>query len=199
MTAERVYGNSVKDPIRVHLQRVTRCPPDFPAGCFWYGDRRSGPGRPPKWIDDFVNTNTRIGSGNQPDDKVHDDKDHDDKDHDDEDHDDEDHDDEDHDDEDHDDEDHDDEDHDDEDHDDEDHDDEDHDDEDHDDEDHDDEDHDDRDHDDKDHDDKDQTQENPDDGRRNDGTPKPKGSKIEKMVPSWTRTRNVKPPTRYRS
>ena len=29
---KRVYGNAVKDPIRVHLQRVTRCPPAFPAG-----------------------------------------------------------------------------------------------------------------------------------------------------------------------
>ena len=36
-TGERVYGNSVNDPIRVHLQRVTRCPPAFPAECFWYG------------------------------------------------------------------------------------------------------------------------------------------------------------------
>ena len=116
---------------------MTRCPPAFPAGCFWYRNRRSGPGRPPKWIDDFVNTNTKIGSGDQPDEE-HDDEDHDDKDRDDED-----------------------------------------------------------------RDDEDQRQENSNDGRRSDGTgqtrPEPKGSKIEKMVPSRTRTRNVKPPTRYRS
>ena len=72
VTAKRVYGNAVKDPIRVHLQRVTRCPPAFPAGCFWYGDRRNGPGRPPKWIDDFVNANTKIGSDDKCDD--HDDQ-----------------------------------------------------------------------------------------------------------------------------
>ena len=26
------------------------CPPDFPAGFYWYGEKRSGPGRPPKWV-----------------------------------------------------------------------------------------------------------------------------------------------------
>ena len=55
VTAERIYCNSMKDQIRVHLQQVTRCPPAFPAGCYWHGDRRKGPGHPPKWIDDFVN------------------------------------------------------------------------------------------------------------------------------------------------
>ena len=54
VTAERIYCNSMKDQIRVHLQRVTRCLPAFPAGCYWYGDRCQGPGHPPKWIDDFV-------------------------------------------------------------------------------------------------------------------------------------------------
>ena len=54
VTAERVYGNSAKNQIIVHLQRVTRCPPAFPAGCYWYGDRCNGPGCLPKWIDDFV-------------------------------------------------------------------------------------------------------------------------------------------------
>ena len=126
VTAERVYGNSVKDPIRVHLQRVTRCPPAFPAGCFWYGDQCNGPGRPPKWIDDFVNTNTKIGSDTQPDEDHNDQPDI-----------------------------------------------------------------------------KDQRQEKPNDGKQSDGTrqtrPKSKGSKMKQMVPSQTRTRDVRPPNRYRS
>ena len=53
ITGVRVYGCDQK-PIHVHLNRVTRCPPNFPAGYFWYGNRRNGPGRPPTWIDDIV-------------------------------------------------------------------------------------------------------------------------------------------------
>ena len=37
--------------ISVHTSRVSRCPPAFPAGSYWYGGKRSGPGRPPQWID----------------------------------------------------------------------------------------------------------------------------------------------------
>ena len=51
--AQRVY-NSKGDQIHVHLHRVTRCPPNFPAGYYWYGERRYGPGRPPKWIDRLI-------------------------------------------------------------------------------------------------------------------------------------------------
>ena len=36
--------------IQIHQSRVKPCP-NFPAGFFWYGARRHGPGRPPKWID----------------------------------------------------------------------------------------------------------------------------------------------------
>lgn len=49
VSAERVY-TSKSDPIHVHLYRVSKCPPNFPAGNYWYGDSRNGPGRPPKWI-----------------------------------------------------------------------------------------------------------------------------------------------------
>ena len=49
--AEQIYG-PIKDQIRVHLQWVTRCPADFPAGHYWYCN---GPGCPPKWIDRFIN------------------------------------------------------------------------------------------------------------------------------------------------
>ena len=39
---------SKDNTIRVHLGRVTRYPKNFPAGYYWYGDRRDGPGRPRK-------------------------------------------------------------------------------------------------------------------------------------------------------
>ena len=32
------------------------CPPEFPAGFYWYGARRCGPGRPPKWINQMMNS-----------------------------------------------------------------------------------------------------------------------------------------------
>ena len=39
------------DPqIQIHLSRFQPCPSSFPQGFFWYGRKRSGPGRPPKWI-----------------------------------------------------------------------------------------------------------------------------------------------------
>ena len=37
--------------IKIHQSRVTPCPPEFPSGYYWYGGRRAGPGRPPKWVD----------------------------------------------------------------------------------------------------------------------------------------------------
>ena len=40
--------------IQVHAQRVTKCPPNFPSGYYWYGNRRKGPGRPPKWLDQMM-------------------------------------------------------------------------------------------------------------------------------------------------
>ena len=52
--AEQIY-RSIKDQIRIHLQRVTRCQADFPAGHYWYGGHRNGLGRPPKWIDRLIN------------------------------------------------------------------------------------------------------------------------------------------------
>ena len=50
VVAQRVY-NPKGDQICVHLHRVTKCPPKFPAGQYWYGDRQYGPGWPPKWIE----------------------------------------------------------------------------------------------------------------------------------------------------
>ena len=35
--------------IQVHQTRVQPCPPDWPNGFYWYGDKRHGAGWPPKW------------------------------------------------------------------------------------------------------------------------------------------------------
>lgn len=44
-----------QDPsIQVHLSQVQCCPLDFPAGYYWYGSKRRGPGRPPKWVDQLL-------------------------------------------------------------------------------------------------------------------------------------------------
>ena len=49
ISAAKVYfpqdGN-----IQVHQSRVKVCPPGFPSGYYWYGGKRHGPGRPPKWV-----------------------------------------------------------------------------------------------------------------------------------------------------
>ena len=37
-------------PLQVHQSRVKPCPPNFPGGFYWYGGKRRGPGRPPKWV-----------------------------------------------------------------------------------------------------------------------------------------------------
>ena len=44
--------------IQVHAQRVTKCPPNFPSGYYWYGNRRKGPGRPPKWLDRMMSSSS---------------------------------------------------------------------------------------------------------------------------------------------
>ena len=55
VTAVKVYA-SQEDPIHVHQSQVTRCPPGFPAGYWWYGNRSSSPDRPPKWVDRYLAT-----------------------------------------------------------------------------------------------------------------------------------------------
>ena len=49
------------DPIKVHQSRVKHCPPDLPAGSFWYGSKRSGPGCPPKWTEE-IDTRSHINA-----------------------------------------------------------------------------------------------------------------------------------------
>ena len=48
--------NSRGDQICVHLHWVTKCPPNFPFGYYWYGDCRYVPGRSSKWISQPVPT-----------------------------------------------------------------------------------------------------------------------------------------------
>ena len=53
VTVVKVYSPQ-DGQIQVHQMRVAPCPPELPAGFFWYGSRRSSPGRPPKWVDQLL-------------------------------------------------------------------------------------------------------------------------------------------------
>ena len=59
VTAVKVYSPQ-DGTISVHASRVTRCPPAFPAGSYWYGGQWSGPGRPPQWVDQLVQDDTQV-------------------------------------------------------------------------------------------------------------------------------------------
>ena len=41
-------------PLQVHQLRVKSCPMSFPCAYYWYGNKRSKPGRPPKWVENFM-------------------------------------------------------------------------------------------------------------------------------------------------
>ena len=49
----KVYFPQDKE-IRVHLSRVKLCPPNFPAGFYWYGGKKRGPGHSPKWVEQMM-------------------------------------------------------------------------------------------------------------------------------------------------
>jgi len=51
--------------------RVCHCPRGFPAGYYWYGGRRKGPGHPPKWIKTLLEGATDDDSPEQVDDTVY--------------------------------------------------------------------------------------------------------------------------------
>ena len=59
--------------IQVHREctsapRVAYCPPELPAGFYWYGKRRSSPGRPPRWVDRLLQgTIAPTACGPEPD------------------------------------------------------------------------------------------------------------------------------------
>ena len=42
----------------MHQERVCFCPPEFPAGYFWYGKRRHSVGKPPKWVQSLLEKST---------------------------------------------------------------------------------------------------------------------------------------------
>ena len=68
VTVVKVYRP--QDPhLRIHQTRVTPCPSGFPAGYHWYGSKRHGPGRPPKWVDKLLEEQTPspAGEGNAVD------------------------------------------------------------------------------------------------------------------------------------
>ena len=50
VTAVKVYFPR-EDPIQL---RVKPCPRGFTAGYYWYGSKRKGPGRPPRWVRDVL-------------------------------------------------------------------------------------------------------------------------------------------------
>ena len=52
----------------MHQSRVAYCPPEQPAGIFWYGKRSSSPGRPPRWVDRLLQgTIAPTACGSEPD------------------------------------------------------------------------------------------------------------------------------------
>ena len=55
VTVSKVY-HPQHGEICVHQSRVCKCPIEFPAGYYWYGGKRKGPGRPPKWVDEFLSS-----------------------------------------------------------------------------------------------------------------------------------------------
>ena len=64
ITVIKVYGADNKQ-IQVHQSRVTPCPSEFPAGYFWYGTRRPGPGRPPRWVQELLEDPITMAEGEE--------------------------------------------------------------------------------------------------------------------------------------
>ena len=54
VTVSNVYFPS-DARIKVHQNRVSCCPEEFPAGYYWYGGKRKGTGAPPRWVDNLLN------------------------------------------------------------------------------------------------------------------------------------------------
>ena len=53
ITATKVYFPQER-LVHVHLNCVKPCPIGFTPGYYWYGGRRCGPGRPPKWVEAII-------------------------------------------------------------------------------------------------------------------------------------------------
>ena len=50
--------------LKVHQSRICPCPLDFPAGYYWYGTRRKGPGRPPRWVNQLLTNGAPLAPQN---------------------------------------------------------------------------------------------------------------------------------------
>ena len=53
MSAVKVYFPR-ENAIKVHQTRVKPCPDGLLAGYYWYGNKRKGPGLPPKWVEKIL-------------------------------------------------------------------------------------------------------------------------------------------------
>ena len=42
------------EAIKIHLSRVKACPPNLPAGFYWYGGNKKSLGHTPKWVDGLL-------------------------------------------------------------------------------------------------------------------------------------------------
>ena len=62
VTVTKVYYPQ-EGSIQIHQERVCFCPPEFPAGYFWYGKRRHVVGRPPKWVQALLQKGTAESHG----------------------------------------------------------------------------------------------------------------------------------------
>ena len=53
VSAVKVYFPR-EDAVNIHQTRVKPCPDGLLAGYYWYGNKRKGPGRPPKWVEKIL-------------------------------------------------------------------------------------------------------------------------------------------------
>lgn len=53
VTVSKVYFPQDRQ-IQVHLLRITLCPPEFPAGYYWYGRKKCTPSSPVRWIQELL-------------------------------------------------------------------------------------------------------------------------------------------------
>lgn len=79
-TAAKVYF-PCEDAIKVHRARPKPCLEGFMAGYYWYGNKRKGPGTPPKWVENVLAGTSDCGKeerddtpvnepGNEPEEEV---------------------------------------------------------------------------------------------------------------------------------
>ena len=65
MTAVKVFFPD-EPPIQVHQLRVCACPPNLPAGFYWYGGRRKSAGTIPRWLQKRFNLNDELSGEESP-------------------------------------------------------------------------------------------------------------------------------------